>query len=255
MWKLLAPIDAVRHIKQSGLVGAAKMVGLTPDQLTLFLETYKTREAPKDTDKGEVREIKEFKASGLGQLNLWEYFPDSVPSSGRPRKHDPIKVQMLLDEHPRQEVANIMGISVGALNNYISTNRLFAPRTKVSRPDGTDLREALETGTAAEAARMYGVSVTTVYRWASEEGVETSAKSTVPPKEELEPLLAQYTQAEVADVYGVQTMTVSRWARSYGIKSKRTRQLEQRKQIAKMQETMSLREISETLGIPLDKLK
>lgn len=137
----------------------------------------------------------------------------------------------------------------------VQTHGLFGPRKPgPRRRDPNEIQDAIDRYGKQGAAQKLGITLGTLYGYISRLKLKTDGRGSVPPKEELDSLLSRYTQAEVADVYGVNTLTVSRWARNYGIKSKRARQMEHRKLVAKLHETMSLKEISELTGIPINEL-
>ena len=154
MWTDLNPIDARLHVRKMGLENAASMIGLAPKELEFFLETQK----------------------GDTPVRLGNLFPPKAP--GRPMKHDPVRVQHLLDTVGRRDTAKEMGVTVGTLNNYISTNGLVAPKTKKEIPPAEELDGLMQNYTHAEIADVYGVTTVTVGRWAGRYGL-TSKKERI----------------------------------------------------------------------------
>lgn len=217
MWETLTPVDVKRYISEQGLNETADMVGLDPDKLVVFLETFRDREAPNENDVGDIRKEKELNASGCMPLEVRKYFPDlPPPAPGRPRKHDLVKIQRMLADMGREETARQLGMTRGALNTYISLHGLSG---KTEKPD----RETLEQLGVKEAARTYGVSESTVYRWAAGYGIKL--KTAYDPAE-LEAMAGKYSVSDIAGLYGVSVPLVYKWLAAEGIKSPRARRKE-----------------------------
>lgn len=234
MIQFLAPVDAARKITQIGWEAAAKDYGMELRELVEFMETYSSRESGP-------------RATGRVQLDLYEYFPDR--NSGR---YTPDKVRALLSEHSVARTADLLGIKVGTLRNYMSTHGIPARRVSPIPPN---LAQEVQRAGVRGAASTYGVSVPTVYRWLQDAGIPTVKQSKAPDITDLKRDILTLSTAAVAEKYGVTHVTVANWARDYGLGTPRRFRMKVKADIIDMAEHVPLADAAACMGLDLETVK
>lgn len=108
---------------------------------------------------------------------------------------------------------------------------------RLAVPPRAELVDRLRTRSGREVAEMYGVSITTVFKWCASYGFTAKAirpyvvpehiKSDCPPKDELAGMLATRTLDSVGREFSVTRQRVQQWAQDYGFNVKDVRPMKE----------------------------
>lgn len=191
MRTFIMPGEIGREIKAKGFKEAAKTFGMNIAQLNEVIEKHGMTE--------------------WKQIDITGMFPVE-PKQPRTRR-DPHSVQALLNLHPRHEVADMLGITIGTLNNFISQNRLDAPTRKKEIPTREELEPLLEDYTLAEIGDLFAVTPTTVGRWIKAHGLKSMRTREIEARRKYDfraMLLEGLTVHEIAKKAGLDVATVIR---------------------------------------------